>query len=103
MAAGGPQHQREVPAGRAAVDADPVGVDAVILGVVADEPDGPVHVLDDLGDGEPGLAAVDDGEDRVAPVEQRPDEGRVDRLVRREEPAADDQDDRRPVGVLPRA
>ena len=96
----GPQHQRQVPARRAAVDPDPIRVDAVVLGMMANEPDGPVHVLDDLGDGEPGLAAVDHGEDGVAAVDERSDEGRVDRLVRGEEAAADDEDDADALGVL---
>ena len=46
LVAGGPLHQREVPARRAAADAQPVRVDPVVLGVVADEPDGPVHVAE---------------------------------------------------------
>ena len=99
--AGGPQHQREVAARRGTADPDPAGIDAVILAVVTDEPDGPIHVLDDLGDGEAGLAAVDHGEDRIAPIGQRSDEGRLDRLVRGDEAAADDQDHADPLGVLP--
>ena len=47
----------------------------------------------------PRLAAVDDREDGVASLEQFVDRHRVDRLVRREPAAADDPDDRRPVGV----
>ena len=97
--AGRSLHQRQVPAGRSAGDADPVGVDRVVLGMKPDEPDGPVHVLHDLGNREPGLAAVDDGEDRVAALEQLGDEPRVDRIVRREPASADDPDDGRPVGV----
>ena len=93
------EHQRQVPTRRAAVDPDPIRVDAVVLGMMTDEPDGAVHVLDDLGHGEAGLAAVDHGEDGEAPVDERSDEGRVDRLVRGEEAAADDEDDTDALGV----
>ena len=61
--------------------------------MIANEPNGPVHVLDDLGDGISRLAAVDDGENRVAAIEQRPEAGRIDRLVRGTKPAADREDD----------
>ena len=95
----GPLHQRQVPAGRAAADADPVGIDVIVLGMIPDEPNGPVHVLEDLGDRVLGLAAVDDREDRVAPLERLGEEVRVDRIVPREPAAADGPDDRRAVGA----
>ena len=89
-----------MPARRAAGDADSIGVDLVVLGVIADESHGPVHVFDDLGNREPGLAAVDDREDGVAPLEKLCDRLRVDRFVAREPAAADDPDDRRAVGIV---
>ena len=55
----GSQHQRQVAARRGSRDTDAIGVDSVVLGMIADEPHRPVHVLDDLGDGVAGLAAVD--------------------------------------------
>ena len=97
--AGRPLHEREVPARRAAGDPDPVRVDVIVLGVMPDEPHGAVHVLEDLGDRVLGLAAVDDREDRVAPLEQLVEEAGVDPLVRREPAAADGPDHRRAVGV----
>ena len=66
-------------------DTEAIGVDPVVLGVITDEPHSPVHVLDDLGNGIAGLAAVDDGEDGVASIGQRLDEDRQNRLVRGDE------------------
>ncbi len=60
---------------------------------------GTVHILDDLGNREPGLAAVDDGEDRIAPLEQLGDKSRTDRLVGRKPTAADHPDDGRAIGA----
>ena len=76
-----PEHQRQMTSCRPAVDPDPIRVDAVVLGMMTDEPDGSVHVLDDLGNGEAGLAAVDHGEDGEATINQWSDKGRVDCLV----------------------
>ena len=55
--------------------------DAVILGVIANESNGPLDVLDDLWNGIARLAAVDDGKNRVTTIEQRPEAGGIDRLV----------------------
>ena len=55
-------------------DADPIGVDPVVFRVVTNEADGAVHVLDDLGDRELGLAAVHHGEDGVSAFDERVDE-----------------------------
>ena len=70
----------------------------IILGMIPDEPHSAVHVLDDLGNRELGLAAVDHGEDRVAPLEELVDQAGSDRVVRREPTAADHPDDGRAVG-----
>lgn len=59
-----------------------------IPGVMADEPDGSVQVIDDLGDGEAGLTAVDHGEDRVSALGERVDDGGLEGLT-------DDRCDRR--------
>ena len=97
--AGRSLHERQVPSGRSAGDPDPVRVDVIVLRMVPDEAHGPVHVLDDLGNCEPGLAAVDDGKDSVPAIEQLADESRVDRLMRREPPAADHPDDAAPLAL----
>ena len=72
----GSLHQRQMPAGRAACHADAIGVDVIVLGMIADEPHRPVQVLDDFGNREPGLAAVDDGEDGVTALEKLVDRSR---------------------------
>ena len=59
-----------MPAGRAPGDADPVGIDGIIGRMIANEPYGAVHVGDDFGKRIPRLAAVDDGKDRISPLEE---------------------------------
>src|SRR5262245_45888918 len=85
---------------RAPINPDSIRVDAVFPRMMANEADGTVHVLDDLGDGEAGLAAVDHGEDCEASFNEWSDKGRVDRLVRGEEATADDEHDVDAIGVL---
>ena len=92
-------HQRQVSAGRAAADADPLRVDLVIRGVVADVAHGAVHVLQHFGNGELRLAAMHDGEHGVAALEQLLHKAEIDRLVRGEPAAADAEDHRRAVGL----
>src|SRR5262249_19726267 len=72
----------------------------VVLCVISNEPDRTVHILDDLGNGEPGLAAVDDRERGKSAVRQRPDERCVDCVVRRAKAAADDDDYANVLGLL---
>ena len=76
VAAGSPglpgtaHHEGQMPARGAAGDAEAIGIDPVFLGVVLDEPHRAVHVVDDLGNGELRLAAVDDREDDVAAFQE---------------------------------
>ena len=86
-------------AGRSAGDSDPVGINMIVGGMVANESHSAVHVRDNLGNRVPGLAAVDDREDGVASLEQFIDRHRVDCLMPREPTPADHPDDRRPVGI----
>ena len=71
----------------------------IVLGMVADEAHGPVHVLDDFGNRVPRLAAVHDGEDRIAAIEQLADESRSDRVVTGKPAAAHDPDNARTIGI----
>src|SRR5262249_36405925 len=80
-------------------NSDTVLVDAVILGVIANEPNGPVHILDDLRDGETRLAAMNHGENRVAAIDERPEICRGDRLVRGSKAAAHHEDNPRTVDL----
>src|SRR5262249_55745374 len=83
-----------------AVDAQLIRIDAVVLGVMPNEADGAMHVLEDLGDGELRLAAVHDGEDRVAALQELIDKADVDHFVSREPTAADDKDQAEAVLVF---
>jgi len=90
--AGGPLHQRQVAAGGPAVDAEPIGIDLVVLRMVADEANRPVHVFEDFGDRVFRLTAVDDREDGVAALDELLDGAGADVCVRGEPTAADDRD-----------
>ena len=57
-------------AGTEAEDAEAVAVDAVLSGMVGDMLEGRSHVRDDFGDEVLRAAAVTDGTDRVAAVEE---------------------------------
>jgi hypothetical protein len=60
-----------VSASRSADDAHAIGVDAVLTGVVTDEPDTALHVVEDLLDGGLGLGDVADGKDRISASKER--------------------------------
>src|SRR5207244_4924279 len=68
--AGHADYQREMPAGRAAGDAQAIRRDVKARRIVPDKADGAIHVLDRFGDRVLGLAAVYDGEDGVSALEQ---------------------------------
>ena len=99
--AGCPLHQREVPARRSARDADAVGVDLKVLGMIPDVADRPVHVLEDLRNRELGLAAMHDREDGVAAAQQLIDGPRIDRVVPRERGSMITQIIAAPLGMAP--
>ncbi len=61
--------------------------------MIPDVADRPVHVLEDLGNRELGLAAMHDGEDRIAAVEQLIHGRQTDVFVAREPAATDHPDD----------
>jgi hypothetical protein len=94
-----PLNEREVATGGEAVDSEAFGIDLVIFRVVPDESDRAVEVVDGLGDREPGLAAVDDGEDGVTATDERIDERGADPFVGREPAATDDEDRAEAVGL----
>ena len=85
-------------AGAAAGDAEAIRVHAPPARVEADETHGAMDVFGDLGDGELRLAAMDHGEDGVAPVEK----GRVtlgaDSIMGGDPSPADHIDDAAPIG-----
>ena len=92
-------HQRQVSAGRAAADADAIGIDVEVGRVGANVAHRQVHVGDRFGNRVLRLAAVHDREDRVAPREQLLEKAEIDVVVIRHPAAADDPDHGRAVGV----
>src|SRR5579875_3652312 len=99
-----PQHQRQMAAGRAAGDADTLRINAPVAGMVADVAHGSLDVGDGLGDGETRLAAVTDGEYRVAALEwffnEVMERERIDQCWLGEPAAADKGDDGQAIGAL---
>src|SRR5579884_1393998 len=71
LRAGRADHQRQMATSRGAADSEAVGIDVIILGVIADEADCTLNILDDLGNGKLRLRAVNDGEDGVAVLQER--------------------------------
>lgn len=70
-AAAGGEHEAEVSTGGSSGDAETVGIDCVGGGVVPDETDPALDILEDLLDGGIGLGDVAHGKDGVAAAEER--------------------------------
>ena len=69
-AAAGGEHEAEVPAGAATGDTEAIGIDAVLVGVVADEAHGAIDVFDNLHDRRLGLREVGGRQHRVTAPQQ---------------------------------
>src|SRR5690606_17949069 len=72
-------------------------IDLPAVGVMADPPDRAVNILVDLGNDVARLGSVNDGEHGVAPFQEGQAERGMNRLLRGEEAATDDQDGGGPV------
>src|SRR5947209_13867279 len=90
-----------MPAGGRPGDANALRVNVVVPGMVTDEPDGSVHVFEDLWDRKLRLTAVHNREDGIAALQKFHVEERADALVTGEPAAAYDENDPGAVGILP--
>lgn len=93
------EHEAEVAACAAAGDAETIGIDAELLGAMANEANPLGDIVKDLHDGRGGLRDVVDGEDGVAAPEQGSDHPGAKRVGTGLPPAADHQDDAETVGI----
>src|SRR5258708_6262594 len=85
---------------RSAGDAEPIGIDAVGLGIGPDEADRSLHVVHTFGDSEFRLAAVNDGENGVAAIECLTEECRINRALEKKPTATDAHHDASAVGIF---